>query len=194
MKLATALAVAAALALPGALALPQAALAQGANGTNSRTTAGASSAAAQKMDAATFVRMAHSSNMLEIESSRMALQQSKRDDIKAFAQTMVDDHTSAGTKMQQAVAASRAAQATSAGGAGTMDPKHQAMLKQLTQAQNANFDRAYATLQRSAHQEAVTLFTNYAERGDDQNLVAFAKEMLPALEKHLEAANALGGR
>jgi putative membrane protein len=196
MKLATAFAAAA------LLTLPQAASAQGAAGTGTtaapsraETPAGVPGAAAgttQRLDAATFIRSAASGNMLEIESSKLAVQQGKRDDVKAFAQMMVNDHTNATQKMQQVIAGRAPSATSAAGGTAAMESRHQAMLQELSQANAANFDQAYILLQRNAHQEALALFTNYARSGDDPQLKSFAAEMLPVLQKHAQAANALG--
>jgi len=40
-------------------------------------------------------------------------------------------------------------------------------------------------MQAQAHMEAVGLFRTYAGSGDNQTIVGFAKETLPALETHL---------
>ncbi len=43
--------------------------------------------------ASAYMEMAHSSDMFEIESSRMALQMSRNQAVRSFAQMMVNDHT-----------------------------------------------------------------------------------------------------
>jgi putative membrane protein len=48
------------------------------------------------------------------------------------------------------------------------------------------FDNAYITLQAQAHQEAITLFSAYAERGDNPRLVSFARQTLPTLRRNPE--------
>lgn len=197
-----------AIALVAAVALPNAALAQGSAGTNSTAAgapgqpgspatpqvgAGQAGSAAGQLDPQTFVQMATSSNMLEIESSRLAQKSSKRQDVRAFADMMVDDHTNATKQMQQAVAASGGARsAATSSGAAAMMPQHKQMLDQLAKATGDQFDMQYIQLQRQAHQEAVALFTNYAQSGTDQALKQFAVKTLPVLQKHAEAANALG--
>lgn len=198
-----------AIALAAAVALPSAALAQGSAGTNSSAAgapgqpgspatpqAGAGTAggaAVGQLDPQTFVQMATSSNMLEIESSRLAQKSSERQDVRAFADMMVADHTNATRQMQQAVASSAGARSSAtSSGAAAMMPQHKQMLDQLARATGDQFDLQYIQLQRQAHQEAVALFTNYAQSGTDQALKQFAVKTLPVLQKHAEAANALG--
>ena len=136
-----------------------------------------SAAPAMNVDTPTFVQMAASSNMFEIESSKLAEEKSENDDIEEFAEQMIEDHTKAGEEMKAA--------------AGDMPepklaPKHAAMIEQLRGVEGADFDAQYLDMQAQAHVEAVTLFTNYSQSGDDEKLVAFAKKTLPTLQMHEE--------
>src|SRR5690349_2649834 len=49
-----------------------------------------------------FVDMAASSNMFEIESSKLALEKASTQPAKDFAQHMIDDHLKAGAEMKAA--------------------------------------------------------------------------------------------
>jgi putative membrane protein len=130
-----------------------------------------------------FADMAASSNMLEIESSRLALDKGQKEEVKTFAQHMIDDHTKATEAMMAA------AQADGVTPAAAMDPKHQAMLDQLNQAGEGEFDQAYAQLQLQAHQEAIALHKGFSD--GDKNLNQFAAATLPTLVEHLEEAQKL---
>jgi putative membrane protein len=55
----------------------------------------------------------------------------------------------------------------------------------------ADFAREYRSIQVSAHKSAVSLFQRYADGGDDAKLKAWAAKTLPALQHHLEMAEAL---
>ena len=57
-------------------------------------------AEARTMRPAQFVATAAISDMFEIQSSQAALQKSTRDDVKQFAQHMIDDHTRVGEQMK----------------------------------------------------------------------------------------------
>lgn len=138
------------------------------------------------VDKATFVTNAESSNMFEIESSKLALKQARSKQVRTFAQSMIKDHTMAGKKMQQ-VLKTDGMKPTMA-----LTAKHEALLQQLESAKGADFDRAYVTAQTQGHMEAVALFRNYAAEPDDEALGAFAKATLPTLEKHLASVQKLG--
>lgn len=136
-------------------------------------------------DPAAFARVAASSNMLEIESSTLALERSQNADVRAFAQKMVDDHTAAGEKMQ-AVAQDAELEVPA-----EMNDADKESLQALQDAQD--FDRAYLDLQVKAHDEAVTLFETFAAEGEQGPLRSFAEETLPTLKDHQGHVRSLTG-
>jgi len=74
-----------------------------------------------------------------------------------------------------------------------LDARKSAMLNELAAASGSRFDRLYGQAQRMAHQEALGLFTAYAQSGGDPQMVAFAQSVIPHLEQHLAAARRLPG-
>jgi predicted outer membrane protein len=72
-----------------------------------------------------------------------------------------------------------------------IDARHADMLNQLASAPPRQFDRLYGRMQVAAHQEAVALFTTYAQSGEDPSLRAFAQSALPTLQHHLGMARRL---
>ncbi len=129
-----------------------------------------------------FVQKATVSNLFEIQTSQLALQRSQSNDVKAFAQQMVTDHTKAGMDMQAALAKDTAETAPPM----TLDPAHQAKLEQLRRSSPESFDRAYVMLQNDAHHDAVGLFQLYAQGGEPGPLKDFAATTLPVLQMHLQ--------
>jgi putative membrane protein len=127
-----------------------------------------------------FVAMAASSDMYEIQSSRMALQRSQNPMIRMHAETMIRDHMNTTTQL---------AAAAQAGGIGVpmaMMPMHQAMLDALSR--SANFDAVYKQQQVTSHQQALALHSNYASRGDNIALRGVAALAVPVVRGHLEHA------
>lgn len=57
-------------------------------------------------------------------------------------------------------------------------------MDQLSAAKGKDFDDLYLDMRAQAHMEAVGLFRTYAGSEDNQTIVGFAKETLPALETH----------
>jgi putative membrane protein len=130
---------------------------------------------------ATFVAQAAFGNMFEIESGKLALDRSKAAPVKAFAQSMVDDHSAAAVKFKEAVLEAKLAMPPD-----KVDAKRQAIVEELAGKQGEDFDKTYVEAQYKSHVETVELFKGYAQAGEDTRMRAFAAELLPALQAHLD--------
>ena len=128
-----------------------------------------------------FVSKASVANEFEIESSQLALNKSHNDELKSFAQKMVDDHTKTAEKLKSVLESS----GSKLQAAESLDEKHQALLDRLDSASDSAFDQQYIAIQTDAHKEAVSLFSDYAKSGQDKALRSFASDTLPTLKKHL---------
>ena len=137
--------------------------------------------AASAAPAAAFEASVAAGNQFEIDSSKLALSRTRSDAVKAFAQRMVDDHTAAGTKFKQAVSEAKLPAPPD-----KLDAKHQAILDALKSKDSGAFDKAYVDAQYEAHVETVDLVKAYAQGGDNARLKAFAREVLPTLQSHLD--------
>ena len=135
------------------------------------------------MTAEGFRAMALQSDAFEISSSQLALQQSRNPAVRSFARQMIRDHS----MTSQALG-------VPAGSAVALDARHASMLNQLAPLSGRTFDAAYAQMQVMAHQEAVAMFTAYAQGGVDPAMRAFAQQVLPSLQMHLTMAQRLTGR
>ncbi|WP_343061007.1 DUF4142 domain-containing protein [Rhizobium soli] len=130
-----------------------------------------------------FVLEAASSDMFEIESSRLALERSN-EKTKPFAQQMLTDHQKTSDELKAIV--------TSGKGKATiptvMSSAHQGMLDDLKKLQGEEFNKQYYSDQEDVHEDAVDLFKRYGDEGDNAELKAWAAKTLPALEHHLQMA------
>jgi putative membrane protein len=125
-----------------------------------------------------FVAMAASSDMFEIESSRMALQRSQQPMNRMHAEMMIRDHTNMSAQLRNA--------AVSAGIGLPMGmlPMHVAMLNELSR--SANFDAVYRRQQILSHEQSLALMDNYARRGDVPQLRGVAAAAVPVVRSHLD--------
>jgi putative membrane protein len=130
---------------------------------------------------AVALRTMASSNLFEIESSRLALARSQSNVIKEFADRMVTDHTRAANRARQVLAEIGASLPPV-----MLEPPDQQKLDALKAIVNPQFDRAYVEAQYTAHVEAITLVREYARTGDSERLKALAAEVLPVLQSHLD--------
>jgi putative membrane protein len=134
------------------------------------------------------MEMAHSGDMFEIESSRMAQQMARTPAVRTFADMMIADHTRMMNEMMP-MAQSMGMNMASM----PMAPHHTAMLDRLRTASAAEFDMMYKREQVMAHREARMLHANYAARGDNSQMKATAARAVPMIEMHMRQAEALPG-
>lgn len=139
----------------------------------------------QKIDTKTFVPNAAQSDMFEIKAAELAMSRSKTDGIKMFAEEMKKAHTETTGKLMPLAKSAGVEPPTK------MDDDHEAMLKSLADAKDEDFDKAYIDGQVSAHEKAVALFQTYSTTGDNEPLMAFAKETAPTIQIHLDHAKML---
>lgn len=140
--------------------------------------AATSTAAFAAPTAQEFVTKASVAGMFEVETSNVALTHSSDADVKAFAKQMVTDHTAAGNTLKTIAAKEGLKPATA------LDSNHQEKLDELKTASKDDFNDTYISLQEDAHDDAVSLFGDYAKNGDNAALKQFAAKTLPTLEKH----------
>lgn len=129
-----------------------------------------------------FIKEAAMSDMLEIESSKLAQQKGNATE-KTFAGQMITDHTKTSTELKGMVSGEMKAAIPTA-----LDGSSQKKLDKLRDAKPEDFASEYDPMQVSAHKDAVSLFERYAKGGDDAKLKGWAGKTLPALQHHLEMA------
>lgn len=125
-----------------------------------------------------YVAMAASTDMYEIESSRMALQRSRVPMNRMHADMMIRDHINTTAQL------TAAARSAGLGVPMQMLPMHAAMLNEL--ARSGNFDATYRNQQITSHRQAIALHDNYARRGDVPQLRGLAAATVPVVRGHLD--------
>ncbi|MBX4860098.1 DUF4142 domain-containing protein [Rhizobium bangladeshense] len=133
-----------------------------------------------------FVLEAASSDMFEIESSKLALERSD-DKTKPFAQQMLTDHQKTSDELKAMVTSGKAKGTIPA----AMSSSHQGMLDDLKKLQGDDFTKQYHSDQEDVHEDAVDLFKRYGDEGENAELKAWAAKTRPALEHHLQMATDL---
>jgi putative membrane protein len=133
----------------------------------------------------TFVHMASSGGLAEVQLGQLATERAASPDVKQFGQRMVTDHSKANKEL------AKIAQDKNMPVATELDPKHRALTDKLGQLQGAAFDREYLLGQVADHEETIALFKTQIKEGKDADLTTFASETLPTLEDHLKTVRAL---
>ncbi len=138
----------------------------------------------------TFVQTAGIAGLFEIESSKIALKRSENPEIRAFAESMVADHTKIAAALKRAVEDAKGDLVIPA----AADAEHADMLKKLEAAPAREFDALYIQMQTLAHEQAVGLFGAFAKDGDQAALKTFAADTLPTLQAHLAHVQRLSAK
>jgi putative membrane protein len=135
---------------------------------------------------ADFVKEAATSDMLEIQAAKIAEDKGNAEE-KKFAGQMVSDHTKTSSELREMVSGSE----VMADIPTKLDDSSQKKLDKLRDAKPADFAGQYDPMQVSAHKDAVSLFERYAKSGDNPKLKDWAGKTLPALQHHLDMAEAM---
>lgn len=133
-----------------------------------------------------FVMDAAQGGMLEVELGRMVASKASSDDVKQYAQRMVDDHGKANDQLKQVAEKKSITLPT------TLDAKHQHDLDRFSKMSGAELDKAYMEQMYRDHQKDVAEFRKASERSSDPDVKNFASSTLPTLEEHLHQAHDTG--
>lgn len=133
-----------------------------------------------------FVNEASAKAIAEIEAAKVALETTQSEDIREFAQMMIDDHTKGREKLAELAAGDDDLEL--ADDATLMD---RAKVMILEMRDGESFDQAYANNQVNAHEETIELYRDYTQEGEHEQLREHAESELSTLEEHLEKAREL---
>jgi len=134
-----------------------------------------------------YVQKAAMGDMLEVESSRLALNRSATPEIKKLAQDMVDAHTMTSDELKARLVRAGLIVELPA----MLDDEHKKKVDDLRAASARDFDAKYLELQKEGHDEALNIHRDYAMNGTLADLKAFAADTVPKIEMHLKMATDL---
>ena len=137
---------------------------------------------------AKFMMMAATGGMNEIALSQQALAKSSNDDVKRYAQMMIDDHTKAGDELKSVAMSKNVTLPMEA------DAKHKAAVAKMESLSGMTFDMAYLKMMVKDHEATVAMFQKEANSGKDADAKAFASNTLPTIQGHLSEVKAMTGK
>jgi putative membrane protein len=194
-----AVAVAGALVLSGSVALAQA----GQPGAGAGAGGGAGAGANQQMNSTVdnqmnqmqhggqpsmdkmFVQKAMQGGMAEVQLAQLTLQKSNNEQVKQFAQKMLDDHTKLNDQMKP-IAQQLGVQAPN--GVSKKDSKTMAKLQGLS---GSEYDQAYIRDMVKDHKSDLSEFQTEASNGSDPNVKDAATQGSKVIAQHLQMAQQL---
>jgi len=134
--------------------------------------------------ASTFIKNAGKGGTVEVDLAKLAETKATRDDVKAFAKMIEDDHTKANSELM-AIAKSKNVTVSP-----DPTPTQKATKTKLEGLTGAAFDSSYIKAMVEDHTKDIREFTT-ATKSTDPDVKAFAEKTLPTLKHHLEEAQKL---
>ncbi|HJV79800.1 DUF4142 domain-containing protein [Noviherbaspirillum sp.] len=160
----------------------QAASGSSASDTSSSASKSASGASLSKADQNLMRDIAYS-NLAEIEAAKVAQNKTKSDQVKTFAQKMIDDHTQAQKDLEQLAQSKGVTLPTEP------DRKHQAELKKLSALEGDKFDKQYMSKGGVGdHRKTDNMLKKAEQRAKDPDLKALVAKIKPTVDEHLTMA------
>lgn len=153
------------------------------SGTQSSGTAGATPGKSLSTTDRNMMRQLASANISEVALAKLAQSKTSDENVRNFAQRMIDDHSKAQEQLQ-ALAQTKGVQLPTA-----PDAKHQALEKKFNALSGQEFDRQY--MQQAgmrAHRQAHNLLERISTRAQSPELKTLAADMLPTIDQHTQMA------
>lgn len=127
-----------------------------------------------------FVRNQLEENATEIAAAQMALQHSQDQNVRNFAEKMINDHTYA-DNMLLPIAQPRGIQTPT-----VLNPEHQAMLDSWAHLEGPAFDRAYIDAVVRWHGAMINQLNDQIANGQSQQINAWAVNTKPIVQQHYQ--------
>ncbi len=160
-------------------------------------------APASTVDAATentqgFVDMASQASLTNIRTSEVALERATTQEVKDYAQIVIDDHSAASDALKTAMTGAMLTPPSM-----VLDADHQSRLDDITVEEQGSaadpdavgnaWDHDYMAMQIDLQQDTIDLFEDYAANGENASIKTYAEATLPTLRSHLERAREIEG-
>ena len=152
------------------------------NTTQNQSNANRSTVISSGSEDIEFVLDAAKGGLAEVELGKLAAERAQRDEVKKFAQRMVDDHTKANEQLKQIAERKSIKLPTD------VDSKDKALMQRLEKLNGPAFDRTYLNAMVNDHVKDVNEFKREASAGRDPQVKSFAESTLPTVEEHLQQA------
>ena len=158
------------------------------NAFNATVPTPAAAAATMGVQDTKFINAAGPSDAFEVQTSQVALERSRRADVRAYAQMMIDHHTASTGALTQLAGAKGATLSQG------LDPTQERLLADARSARSSGFDRTYLAGQVQGHTATIMAYNDEIGSGGDADTKAMAQRDLPMIQQHLQEARRLQGR
>lgn len=133
-------------------------------------------------EAEEFLSEALEDSMAEVELCELALEKTENDDVKVFAQKMIDDHSAMGREIEKLAGRKQADLPRD------IESEHKQRMKELSKLSGRDFDKRFIEENIKDHSEDVKKFSEIANKISDQAVKPFAEKSVKILSGHLKMA------
>lgn len=134
---------------------------------------------------ALFLEQALQMSMTEVKLSEVAVDKTLDQNVKTYAQQMLNEHEQLNTMIKDLAKRSNIEISDK-----LEDPNKRAV-SDIKSDTDANFDRDYITRMLADHTRLVTLFEERSRNATDPQIRLFAQQQLPGMQAHLEQSRRL---
>ena len=127
-----------------------------------------------------FVRKALQGGLAEVQLGQLTLQKSNNDQVKQFAQRMIDDHTKLGEQMKPV------AQQLGVSDPNGVSKKDRSTMAKLQALSGPAYDEAYIRDMVKDHKQDLSEFQTEASSGQDQTVKDAANQGSKVIAQHLQ--------
>ncbi len=129
-----------------------------------------------------FMKKAAMGGKMEVQLGKIASEKAASQDVKAFGQRMVRDHSKANQKLEEIAMKQNFSLPQK------IDDKHRDTIEKLSGLSGEKFDAAYMETMVEDHKKDIETFKKEARQGQNPAVKEFAAETVPTLEDHLRSA------
>ena len=132
-----------------------------------------------------FIMAAAEGGMTEVKLGELAATNAKREDVKAFGQMMVKDHTAINDDLKTLATLKNITLPD------RLDAEHQDIVDKMAAMKGSEFDDAYINGMIQTHQKDAKAFEAESAATQDTGIKYFLDTSIPVVESHLQQATAL---
>jgi predicted outer membrane protein len=133
-----------------------------------------------------FLIEAMQDTMAEIQICELALEKSPNEDVKQFAQQMIDEHGQMGRDMEK-LAADKKLKAPR-----EIRPEQEMTVDELSSLDGQNFEQRWIQYNIDVHERDIKVFSHYAGEEPDPEIRKMAENGVKMLRQHLKLAHDVG--
>jgi len=121
--------------------------------------------------------------MAEVELGQLALSKAANQDVKKFAQHMIDDHSKANKELELLAKSQKLSLPIAPG------QKYKQTKDRLSKLSGADFDREYMKEMINDHKKVIAAFELRTRQARDAELKGWVEKTVPTLREHQQLAN-----